>query len=162
MIQRYKILTAVHHRYISNQWMMANRANEARAENVSELWVLPYCKYVHYQYSVAIIRDHHPPSAAANKEEKLMVWISLLWEPSVMNLLLIYPNIDAIINNDNVDFIPTDRPDNSPDLVIVLTLITGGKMNLKVRVVLKIINECIRSKTLPPLVLHFLFNFFQV
>ena len=78
-----------------------------------------------------------------------------------MNLLLIYPNIDAIINNDNVDFIPIDRPDNTPDLVIFLTLITGGKMNLKVRVVLKIINECIRSKNLPP-VLHFLFNFFQV
>ena len=155
----------VHHRpswCTHCQWMMANRANEARAENVSELWVLPYCKYVHYEYSVAIIRDHHPPSAAANKEEKLMVWISLLWEPSVMNLLLIYPNIDAIINNDNVDFIPSDRPDNTPDLVIFLTLITGGKMNLKVRVVWKIINECIRSKTLPPLVLHFLFNFFQV
>ena len=65
-----------------------------------------------------------------------------------MNLLLIYPNIDAIINNDNVDFILTDRPDNTPDLVIFLTLITGGKMNLKVRVVLKIINECIRTVTI--------------
>ena len=62
-----------------------------------------------------------------------------------MNLLLIYPNIDAIINNDNVDFIPSDQPDNTPDLVIFLTLITGGKMNLKVKVVLKIINECIIS-----------------
>lgn len=76
-----------------------------------------------------------------------------------MNLLLIYPNIDAIINNDNVDFIPTDRPDNTPDLVIFLTLITGGKMNLKVRVVLKIINECIRSKTLPQYFIFFLISF---